>query len=141
MSMREYAVHDYGLLLTPETMKKLAEKHCHDFNEQAYADEEWSFCERVEEIFDGNIDCIGQFTGEAFLLEDDGTVHWGCNSVGYYDDAVYYVPINCAVSLFKAAYENMEEMINDFKDRVGKYMPDDFNYRDNICQIVGTYWG
>ena len=31
-------------------------------------------------------------------------------------------------------------MIEEFKDRVGKYLPDDFNYRSYVCHIVGTYY-
>jgi hypothetical protein len=138
--MREYGVNDYGLLLTKEVMMVLAAKHCEDFTEEDFEEDEWSFCERVEEII-GEVDYIGQFTGEATRLEDDGTISWGAPTTAYYDDCIYYIPMNRAVSLFKPAYNGIDEMINDFKSRVGEYMPDDFNYRDNICQIVGTYWG
>jgi hypothetical protein len=51
------------------------------------------------------------------------------------------VPINRSLSLFKAAYKNMDDMIADFKERVGEYMPEDFDYRANLRYIVGTYWG
>lgn len=50
MSMREYGVNDYGLLLTKEVMMVLAAKHCEDFTEEDFEEDEWSFCERVEEI-------------------------------------------------------------------------------------------
>ena len=33
MSMRDYAVDDYGLLLTEETMKIIASKVCDDFDD------------------------------------------------------------------------------------------------------------
>ena len=141
MSMREYGVNDYGLLLTRETMMALAAKYCEDFTEEDFEDDPFGFCESIIEITGDKIDYIGQFTGEANILEDDGSVRWGCETVNYDDDCIYYVPINRQISLFKSAYENMEDIINDFKSRIGEYMPDDFNYRDNICQIVGTYWG
>lgn len=141
MSMREYAVYDYGLLLTEETMKALAKKHCTDFTEEEFAEDEFSFYEAVEHIFGGNIEYISEFTGEAKYIDDDGSCGWGCDSVYYNADYIYYVPINRNLTLFKATYKNMDEMIADFKERVGKYMPEDFDYRANLRYIIGTYWG
>lgn len=43
MSMREYAVYDYGLLLTEETMKALAKKHCEDFTEEDFAEDLYEY--------------------------------------------------------------------------------------------------
>lgn len=47
MSMRDYAVDDYGLLLTEETMKVIASKVCDDFedmDEDEYGD---ALCEEA----------------------------------------------------------------------------------------------
>lgn len=141
MSMREYAVYDYGLLLTRETLKVLAEMHCEDFTEERFEEDEFAFYEEIEDVFGGNIEYTGQFTGEAIYIEDDGACSWGHDSVCYDDDCIYYVPINRKLSLFEATYKNMNDMIADFKERVGKYMPNDFDYRTNLRYIVGTYWG
>ena len=141
MSMREYAVYDYGLLLTEETMKVLAKKHCDNFTEEDFAMDKFVFYEAVEEIFGGNIEYTSEFTGEAKCIEDDGTCGWGCDSAYYNDDYIYYIPINRTLSLFKAAYNNIDDMIADFKERVGEYMPEDFDYRYNMRYIIGTYWG
>ena len=141
MSMREYAVYDYGLVLTPETMKKLAAKLCEDFTKEDFEDDTFAFYESVEYAFNGHIEYVSEFTGEAKYIEDDGTCSWGCDSIFYDSDYLYYIPIGRALSLFKAAYKNMDEMIEDFKERIGTYMPEDFDYRTNMRYIVGTYWG
>lgn len=141
MSMREYAVYDYGLLLTPETMKALAAKHCENFTEEEFDDDEFTFYEEVEEVFGGEIEYTSEFTGEAKYIEDDGTCSWGCDSVSYDCDYIHYVPINRRITLFETTYKNMDDMIADFKERVGEYMPEDFDYRANLRYIVGTYWG
>ena len=141
MSMRDYAVYDYGLLLTEETMRALAKKHCKNFTEEDFAMDEFGFYEEVEHIFGGNIEYTSEFTGEAKYIEDDGTCGWGCDSVYYNDDYIYYVPINRRLTLFEAAYKNIDDMIADFKERVGEYMPEDFDYRANLRYIVGTYFG
>ena len=141
MSMREYAVYDYGLLLTPETMKELAKMHCKDFTEEAFEEDEFGFYDEIENIFGMNFQYISEFTGEAKHIENDGTCGWGCDSICYDDDYIHYVPINRNLTLFAAAYKDMDDMIADFKERVGKYMPDDFDYRANMRYIVGTYFG
>ena len=141
MSMREYAVYDYGLLLTPETMKMLAEKNCAGFTEEEFEEDKFAFYEEIEEIFDGDIDYVNEFTGEAKYVENNGSCEWGCDTIYYDGDYIHYVPINRRLSLFEATYKDMDDMIADFKERVGKYMPEDFDYRANLRYIVGTYWG
>lgn len=45
------------------------------------------------------------------------------------------------MALFKAAYKDMNELIDEFKSDIGEYLPEDFDYRANIRHIVGTYFG
>lgn len=141
MSMRENAVYDYGLLLTLNTMKALAKKNCEDFTEEDFVVNEYAFYEAVEDIFGGDIEWISEFTGEARYIEDSGSDEWGSQTEYFDGDYIYYVPINRMVSLFKAPYRDMNDMISDFKERIGKYMPEDFDYRANLRHIIGTYWG
>ena len=135
MSMREWAVDDYGLLLTKEMIKAIASKVLDDLEER---DEE-EYGDALYE--DGICEYIGEFTGEAIYIEDDGTEDWRRDGESYNGDRIYYVNVSKYPSLFKAAYENMDELIKEFKEKVGDYLHEDFNYRANIRHIVGTYWG
>ena len=36
---------------------------------------------------------------------------------------------------------NMEEIVDEFKSKLGKYLPEDFDYRSRISHICGTYYG
>lgn len=36
MSMREYGVNDYGLLLSDETMRRLASRLCDEYSEEEF---------------------------------------------------------------------------------------------------------
>lgn len=141
MSMRECGVYDYGVLLTMDTMKELAKKHCVGFTEEEFENDEFTFYEEVEDIFGGDIEYISEFTGEAMYIEDSGAAEWGSHTEHFNGDYIHYIPINRMVSLFKAPYRDIEDMIADFKNRVGKYMPEDFDYRANLRHIFGTYWG
>ena len=135
MSMRDYAVDDYGLLLTEVTIKIIASKVCDDFEDM----EEDEYGDALYEK--GICEYIGDFTGEAIYIEDDGTEDWRRSGESYNEDRIYYVNVSKYPSLFKEAYKNMDALIAEFKEKVGDYLPKDFNYRANIRHIVGTYWG
>jgi hypothetical protein len=133
--MRDYAVDDYGLLLTEETMKIIAQKVCDDFEDM----EEDEYGDALYE--EGICEYIGDFTGEAGALLDNGLNDWMSNGEMYDGDRIYYVQVSSYPTIFKAAYENMDALIAEFKEKVGEYLPEDFDYRSNIRHIVGTYYG
>ena len=138
MSMRDYAVDDYGLLMTREMLKIVASKVCEDYTDDDYEDDEFAF---NEELYDeGLVEYIGSFTGESIAINDNGESRWS-NSETYDDDMIYYVPTRNISTLFKAAYKNVDEMIEEFKSRLGEYLPADFDYRKYIRHISGTYFG
>ena len=135
MSMRDYAVDDYGLLLTEETMKIIASIVCDDFDDM----EEDEYGDALYE--EGICEYIGDFTGEASLLLDDGSNIWIRNGEMYDGDRIYYIQVSSYPTIFKAAYENMDALIAEFKEKLVEYLPEDFDYRANIRHIVGTYFG
>ncbi len=135
MSMRDYAVDDYGLLLTEETTKIIASKVCDDFEDIG----EYEYGDALYEK--GICEYIGDFTGEAGILFDNGLNDWMSNGEMYDGDQIYYIQVSSYPTLFKAAYENMDALIAEFKEKVGKYLPEDFDYRSHIRHIVGTYYG
>lgn len=133
MSMRDYAVEDYGLVLDKETMQMIISKL-----DIESLDED----ESLEYILyeEGICEYISGFTGEAQTINDDGYVGWGSESVSFSDESIAYVPLKYP-TLFKKAYDNMEEIIDELKSQLGKYLPEDFDYRSRICHICGTYFG
>ena len=138
MSMRDYAVDDYGLLMTEEMMKMVASKVCEDYTEEDYEDDEYSFNEEI--YAQGIVEYISDFTGESIAINDKGESTWSV-SESYSYDAIWYVPTKNISTLFKAAYKDMDEMIEEFRKRLGGYLPTDFDYRKYIRHISGTYYG
>ena len=111
MSMRTFAVNDYGLVMTRDMLKTICKKYFTGFTEKEYDEDEDSF---NEVLWDGGlVEHIGNFTG----------------------DATEKFP-----SLFKTAYSNMDELESEFRNKFNRYFPDDFDYRKHICHIVGTYF-
>lgn len=138
MSMRDYAVNDYGLLLTEETLRIIASKVCNNYTDEAYKEDEFAF---KDSLYDkGIVDKISEFTGEAFAINDIGETLWFTSDFFDYD-MIWFVHTKKISMLFRAAYRDMDELINEFKERLGEYLPADFDYRNNIRHISGTYYG
>lgn len=138
MSMRDYAINDYGLVMTREMLKTICSNYYREYTEEKYNDDEYSFNDALYE--EGVVEYISGFTGEAMVIDDNGSDDYN-SSEAYNDDTIYYVPTQNYGTLFKAAYANIEELESEFRNKFNKYFPDDFDYRKHICHIVGTYFG
>lgn len=134
MSMRDYAVDDYGLVLDEESVKTIITKIGVDI-----VDEDFDFSYGLYNK--GICEYISEFTGEAQTINDDGYFDWGGDYKSFRGDSIAYVPLAKYPTLFKRAYNNMEEIIDELKSKIGEYVPEDFDYRSRICHICGTYFG
>lgn len=140
MAMRDYGVNDYGLLVDYGTLKLMAEaKLGDDFDPDDFWSDEVSyatdFCE------EGILEYIGDFTGGTCLISDDGTDAWGGEANVYREEWIAYIPCDRQSTLFKRAYRDVDEIIEEMKQKVGELLPDDYDYRKNIVHVVGTYFG
>lgn len=138
MSIRDYAVDDYGLVFNSNHLKMLVTKLFADCTEQDFAEDMYGYLdELVDEL---GLEYISDFTGEAMYVNDDGTSRWDdVNS--YSSDSIYYLRLSNYSTLFKAAYSSVDDVINEFKTNIGKHLPDNFPYRACLRHIVGTYYG
>ena len=134
MSMRDYAYVDYGLVLDKKTIKYMYGKVFKDGNEEYEEDMGYALYDK------GIVEYTGEFTGEAMKIDDNGNDTWGDSTV-YTADVIYYVPLGKYPSLFKANYKDINEIVEEFKSKVGEYMPEGYDYRANIRHIIGTTFG
>ena len=135
MSMRDYAVDDYGLVLDEETVRIIASKVFDDYKENESA------TALAFDLYDHGIcEYISEFTGEAQELDGQG-MYWGGDSKDYSCDVIVYVHATNYPTLFRKAYNNMDELVEEFKEKIGEYLPEDFDYRSRIRHISGTYFG
>lgn len=134
MSMRDYAVNDYGMLLDDETALMLA-------NGIGYILDDYNPIESAkQELYEGGYcEYIGEFTGEAIGISDNGLGDWS-NTIEFCRDTIHYIVLRYP-TLFHAPYKNMDDVVDELKEKIGEYLPDDFDYRSRICEIVGTYFG
>ena len=133
--MSNYAVDDYGFLIDEDTAKLIADWEIEGFEDKP-------FNELAYDLFEKEIcDYISEFTGEAQQLSDNGLYTWDNQYTPYNGDIIIYIPVKNYPTLFTRPYMNMEEVIKEFKIKLGKYLPKDFDYRSRICHITGTYYG
>jgi hypothetical protein len=131
--MRDYACEDYGLVLDDATMRYICDK--------MFTDDPVDEGDEGCALYEAQIcNLFGQFTGEAFGIQENGHDNWE-NSTNYDFDEVYYVPFDKYPSLFSTAYRDINEIIEEFREKIGKYMPEGYDYRANIRHIIGTTFG
>jgi hypothetical protein len=135
--MHDYAVTDYGLYLSKDTMKDMAKKYL-DFSEKRFEEDPFEFYDRL--CNDLDLDYISEFTGEAFPIDDNGADGWG-DSVVFDNEYVFFVPILNPPRLFDRAYPSVDHALLELKRNVKEFLPPDFDYRSNFRHFVGTYYG
>lgn len=139
--MRDWGIDDYGLVLNTNHLQMLASQVYSNYSEEEWNSSSSNRYEYIEQIAETiGIDYISEFSGEATPIYEDGTRDWTRSEI-YNDDTIYYVSLCCYPNLFHASYKDMDEIVTELKSRVGKYFPKDFNYREYVCHIVGTYFG
>lgn len=135
MSMRDYAVDDYGLVLDEDISKIILSKLWNDLSIDTSMD--WMY----ELYNEGICEYISEFTGEAQEINDNGFSYYGANYLSYSSESIAYVSVSHYPTLFKAAYNNIDEIVEEFKSKLGEYLSEDFDYRSRIRHICGTYYG
>lgn len=137
MSMRDYAVNTYGLYLDEEDIRTI---YANYFEREA--NEDTSLNEMVWELYEANVvEHESQFTGEAVGLSDSGEPEW-CDVLEYYSgDTLCYVALAYQPSLLNRPYRDLDEAVAELRNAMDGLLPDDFDYRKQLCLIAGTYYG
>lgn len=135
---RENAFYDYGLILSTEILKKVAEK----LTKKEHTESDPYTIEDTAEYFDDCLSSVSDFTGNAFRIDAKGNADEDEDTIYYSDDSVYYVPFKKEPTLLKAAYKNIDEIVDELKSsNIAQYLPDDFDYKEHLYFINGFYWG
>lgn len=133
--MRDYGVYDYGLIIPDKILEDVANKRT---LEEHVENEPYE----IEDIADDYLSTIGNFSGNAFRIDENGKYEWDDDTIEYDDDTVYYISLANVPSFFKAVYKDMDEIVAELKqDPVSKYLPDNFDYSDHLYFITGSCWG
>ena len=133
MSMRNYGVSDYGIILPAAAQVYMAHQvdphiTANDPDDSDVVDAVYDYSENIDEFY-----------GEAFGVMDNGYTDYYTYDT-YDGDRITYLGIK-SPSLFEAAYEDMSDFVAQAKAEYGDMLPPNFDYRANIRHIIGSYYG
>lgn len=129
MSMRECCVDDYGMVLTKEIVDAIVR----NYNEK-HKDEEPVTAYELNDVFDNfmfNSDPDGVVLQAIEQNENDSD--WGTENSF---DEFFYIPLNKYPSLFKTAYRNIQECVDEIlSSEIAEYFPNGINIADYLFHI------
>ena len=142
MSMDISVFHSYGLLISEESASiilshmlpiwKAEKPELYDrFSE---ADVFLNFGDYLNSHYDasfyGNADHLScyRICDQEFSEQETG-------------DYFYFLDLNKSPSLFRPAYTDFGEIIQEVKSKIGEILPPDFPFEEYLLEILGETWG
>ncbi len=142
MSMDISVFHSYGLLISEESASiiishmlpiwKAEKPELYDrFSE---ADVFLNFGDYLNSHYDasfyGNADHLScyRICDQEFSEQETG-------------DYFYFLDLNRSPSLFRPAYTDFREIIQEVKSKIGEILPPDFPFEEYLLEILGETWG
>ena len=114
--------------------------------EKGNLDEEFYDIDYIREMLENsNVDIVycSNFAGEATTITGILPEEQNSMEIEYNDDFLLIIPLARAASLFKQAYRDANEVIQEIKDVLNPYreaFPDNFDISQYICEVAGTYF-
>lgn len=133
MSINYSISEDYGLMITESMLngqcKDFAKQYNNDpsiadsgFYISDFVDKGWTLCEL------DNFESIDVQTIKDKTSKD-------------IDESFLIIPCESTLSFLDTTYTTFEDIVNEFKSKFAKQLPDDFDYEDNLVIAKGIYWG
>lgn len=138
MSMQYYAIDDYGLVFSENDMKYLVSHYCDDYDEEEFKRFPYDYYDCIVDML--GLICNADFNGEITPINDDGFDEWNL-SRPLTDETIYYLTFMKYPRLLSAVYNSIDEVVEEMKKKLSKYLPADFDYRGKLYHIVGTIFG
>ena len=124
MSMREYGVVDFGMIIEAELGKSI----CKKFEVEA-----------LYELEDENICSLSDFCGCIRKINENGSLFGEGESLT--DESLYYFSTSLAPNFIKGAYSSVEEIAEEIALKAKDYLPEGYPIKDHLCFIYGTIFG
>lgn len=149
MSMNYYSSFDAGLLLAGQEVNDFIntflEKTDTKDSDPSVTNKDISGYEFVETLFDQETDPITApyyYDGDETLVALRGH-YLNDGDIDEYNTDILFFPAKHMArnGFFCNAYDSEDDVVKEFKDFIGDYLPDDFDYRSHIGLYAFTTWG
>ena len=128
MSSQNYNGQIYGLYIENEDVfEEYTNKH------------NLSMDQFHDKLLDAGVVFIDEFFEDVTIESaiDNSTFDYDYKPV----ENVYILPLNNWPTLLKPAYLSEDEIISELKNKYGLFLPEDFDYRNNIVYATYVAWG
>lgn len=146
MSMRDYYVEGFALILTEKEIKAISSKvFKEDYNsyeefEKEFKNDIFSFLDELRSDFD--IMYITNFIGDVYGITKRGTPDYSGESVHLEEELIIYIPsLRFEPALFSAPYHCMDDIVSEMREKLANFLPTDYNYSENIKYFSGSCFG
>ena len=97
----------------------------------------------MDELYDDLLDLGVVFIDETF---EDITIESAIDNSTFDDENkptedVYILPLGNWPTLLKPAYNSEDEIISELKDKYGQFLPQNYDYHNNIVYVSYVVWG
>ena len=144
MSMRTYGITVKGLLI-PKQMLGYVMTHTEDWdelseeNKSAYKYNYLDYYYDCYKIGNNSIVMCSNCSGDLFDIEE---LDYSQIPENEYDkNCLVMLELQKYPSLFSQAYKDIDEIVKEYKLSVGKYFPENFDFKKYLVTFVGTYEG
>ena len=138
MSVREYGTFGRGLIIPDPLIEKIA-RQCKEWDDEAYGDDPNCFFEENRTLEGKQVLSFTECSGDFFDLDDINYKFFKGEEVD--EEYFFIIELDKQPSLYKQAYKDEDEVVEEYKKSVGKYFPEDFDYKKYLVSYHGTYWG
>lgn len=126
MGMNSYSIENYGLFVPRTTLESI---HKDDFDTiiDELTSEHWMMNFTLDDIESSTIHPI----------DDNGSINYKPDI----DTDGYLLPCQKSPKLFNAPYQSRTDIISELKESYSQYLPDNYDYQNNL--VYGQYitWG
>lgn len=134
MSMNNYSIECYALIVSKEKVLEIFEKNqgADTWDE----DDATNYARNTLEL------CYeSEFTGDLVDMDEKGNDVY-IDEISCDAEEIYYLPTERQSTLLRRAYFNIDEILEEFKKALPPdVLGEDFDYRKNFRHIIGTYYG
>ena len=135
MGMNYYAETGYGLFLTDDEMRIFARKMCEKDGQKLEEVEEEDLLDLLHDLPDSILVSDDNFDNRDVIFLDKEDHIWAFT----YGLMLYAKKQG---HIFKGEedelYSGLYEMAEEFEDRYGKYLPDNFDIKSRLCYFAGA---
>lgn len=142
MSMSNYSIEVFGLILTNDEITYFENKLKEEIIKENPENKEDLVDLTIEDMIDEDMLNANVSHSMAYIRDiENGKLYTLEHKSDYLPEDILAIYANKSMQMIGAAYDTADELINEFKNDIGKYLPEDFDWKSHIGLACGVIFG